>query len=60
MFWAVKLTRINKYSFSGYGISFDVHWDISLSNCGFGNNVIIFCADMSLSVHVDNKNEYIS
>ena len=52
LFGPVKLT-INadpdKHSYSGYGISVDVQ------NGGFSKNVIIFGADMSSSVHVDNQ-----
>ena len=45
----------DKYSYFGYGISFDVRWTFSLLNGGFGCNVIIFGADMSSSVYIDNK-----
>ena len=45
-----------KYSCSGYCISFDIHGTLSLSDGGgFGKIIIIFDADMSSSVHVDNK-----
>ena len=47
----------DKYKYLGYGRGFDNHGTFSLSNVsGFGKNVIIFRADMSSSVHVDNKN----
>ena len=45
-----------KYKYSGYRIGFDGSGTFSLSNSsGFCRNVIIFGADMSSSVHVDNK-----
>ena len=59
MFGAVKLTKnadFDKYKYSGYGIGFYLQGSFSLSNgSGFGKNVIIFVADMSLSVHINNK-----
>ena len=45
---------INRYSYSGYGISFDARGVFSLSN-GNNKNVIIFVAGMSLPLHVDNN-----
>ena len=39
------------------GMIFHVHETFSLSNGGFGKNVIIFVADMSSSVHVVNKKD---
>ena len=44
LFGAVKLTKNvdpEKYSYSGYDISFDVRETFSLSNGGFAKNVII-------------------
>ena len=58
LFDAVTLTKnadINKYKYSGYGIGFDRNSSFSFSNSGFGQNVLVFCVDMSSSVHVDNK-----
>ena len=53
---AVKLTKnADKYSYSGYDISFDTRETFSLSNGGFGKNVLVFDADMSSSVLVDDK-----
>ena len=49
---------IDKYKYSGYEIRFDWCGTFSVAN-GFGRNVIIFGADMSSSVHVDNKKKYI-
>ena len=45
------LTIIN----SGYGIGFDRRSSFSFPSGGFGQNVLIFGADMTSSIHVDNK-----
>ena len=62
LFVAVKLTKNadpDKYKYSGYGIGFDASGSFSLSNgSGFGKNVI-FGADKSSLVHIDNKKKYI-
>ena len=62
LFRAVKLIRNpdpSKYKYSDYGIGFDASGSFSLSNgCGFRKNVIMFGADMSSSVHVDNMKKY--
>ena len=58
LFGAVTLTKnadIEKYKYSGYGIGFDRRSSFSFTNGGFGQNVLIFGADMSTSIHVDNK-----
>ena len=58
LFGAVTLTKnadIDKYGYSGYGIGFDRRGSFSFPGGGFGQNVLIFGADMSSSVHVDNK-----
>ena len=58
LFDAVTLTKnadINKYRYSGYGIGFDRNSSFSFSNNRFGQNLLVFCVDMSSSVHVDNK-----
>ena len=58
LFGAVRLTKnadIDKYHYSGQGIEFDRRSSFSFQDGGFGQNVIIFGADMSLSAHVDNK-----
>ena len=55
---AVKLSKnanIDKYKYSGYGIIFDRRVSFVFLSGGFGCNVIIFGADMSSSVHVDNN-----
>ena len=55
---AVTLTKnadIDKYGYSGYGIGFDRRSSFSFPSGGFGQNVLIFGADMSSSAHIDNK-----
>ena len=57
LFRSVKLTKnpdIDKYKYSGYGIGFDRKGEFSFGN-GFGQNVIIFEADMNSYVHANNK-----
>ena len=49
-----KFTDLDKYSYSGYGISFDVRGTFSLPNGGFGKNIILSGANMSLFAHVDD------
>ena len=58
LFGAVTLTKninIDKYGYSGYGIEFDRRSSFSFPGGGFGQNVLIFGADMSSSAHIDNK-----
>ena len=58
LFGAVTLTKntdIEKYKYSGYGIRFDRRSSFSFPSGGFGQNVLIFGADMSTSIHMDNK-----
>ena len=50
-----KNADIEKYKYSGYGIGFDRRSSFSLPSSGFGQNVLIFGADMSSFIHVDNK-----
>ena len=62
LFTAVKLIKnadIDKYKCSGYGIGSDARGCFSFPNDSFSQNVIIFGADMSSSVHVDNKKKNI-
>ena len=50
LFGAVTLTKnadIEKYGYSGYGIGFDRRGSFSFPGGGFGQNVIIFGADMN-------------
>ena len=58
LFGAVTLTKnadIEKYKYSGYGIGFDRRSSFSFTGGGFGQNVVIFGADMSTSIRIDNK-----
>ena len=48
-------TDIEKYKYSGYSIGFDRRSSFSIPSGGFGQNVLIFVADMSSSIHFDNK-----
>ena len=63
LFGAVTLTKnagIEKYKYSGYGIGFDRRSSFSFTSGGFGQKVLIFGADMSTSIHIDNKKRHIS
>ena len=56
LFGAVKLTKILKITtYSGYGIAFDSKGSFSHPSGGYGKNVIIFGADLSSSVHANNR-----
>ena len=58
MFGAVTLTKnadIDKYGYTGYGIEFDRKSVFSFPGTGFGQNILIFGADISSSAHIDNK-----
>ena len=58
LFGAANLTKnadIEKYKYSGYGIGFDRRSSFSFPSGGFGQNALIFGADMSTSIHIDNK-----
>ena len=58
LFGAVTLTKnadIEKYKYSGCGIGFDRRSSFSFPSGGFAQNVLIFGADMSSSIHIDNK-----
>ena len=46
---------LDKYKYTGYGIGFDSRSEFLFIYGSYGKNVIIFGADMSSSVHVDNK-----
>ena len=54
----IKNSDIDKYKYSGYGIGFDRRGKFSFGD-GFGQNVIIFGADMSSSIHANNKTKNI-
>ena len=54
----VKLPKnadLDKYKYTGYGIGLDSHLEFLFTNGRYGKNVIIFGADMSSTVHVNNK-----
>ena len=58
LFGAVKLTKnadTDKYKYSGYSIGFYSQPAFSFPDSSIGKNVIVFGADMSSSVHIDNK-----
>ena len=50
-----KNADVNKCRYSGYGIVFDRTSIFSSPSGGYGQNIIIFGADMNSSIHVDNK-----
>ena len=51
----VKNADTDKYKYLGYGIGFDSRATFLFPDGSFAQNVIIFEADMSSSVHIDNK-----
>ena len=58
LFGTVTLTKnvdIDNCKYSGYGIGFDSKGSFSFPSGGFGQNAIIFGADMSSSPHIVNK-----
>ena len=58
LFGGVSLTKhvdIDQYKYSGYGIGFDRTGEFSFGSNGFARNCIIFGADMSSSVHANNR-----
>ena len=60
LFGAVTLTKnadIEKYKYSGYSIGFDRRSSFSFTGGGFGQNVLIFGADMNTSIHIDKKKD---
>ena len=62
MLGAVSLTKhfdIDQYKYSGYGIGFDRNGEFSFGSNGFGRNILVFGADMSSSVHANNKTKNI-
>ena len=57
LFVAVTLTintDIDKYEYSGNGIGFNRRSSFLFCGGGFGQNVLIFGADMSSSAHINN------
>ena len=58
LFGAIEKTKnsdVDKYKYSGYGIGFDSRGSFPHPSKENGRNVIIFGADMSSSVHANNK-----
>ena len=58
LFGAVTLTKyadMDKYGYSGYGIGFYRRGSFSFPGGGYGQNLLIFGADMSFSAYIDNK-----
>ena len=58
LFGAITLTKnagIEKYKYSGYEIGFDRRSRFSFTGGRLGQNVLISGADMSTSIHIDNK-----
>ena len=61
LFGAASLTKdvdTDQYKYSGYGIRFDRKGEFSFNNRS-GRNAIIFGADMSSSVHANNRTKNI-
>ena len=62
MFGGVRLTKnadSDKYSYICYNIRFNTQIEYTLPDGRVGENVIIFGADMSSSVNIDNKGKSI-
>ena len=60
LFGSLKLTKNanpDKYKYSGYSIWFDSHSKFSFTDKSMGKNVIIFGAEMSSSVRIDDKSK---
>ena len=58
LFGAVQVTKnsdISKNKYEGYGICFDEGGTFTKGNITNGKNVIIFGADMSFSIHANNR-----
>ena len=63
LFGSVKLTKnegVDKYKYTGYGIWFDTPSKFLFTDGSYGKNVMIFGADISSSVHIDNKGKDIN
>ena len=56
----VKISDINKFGYTGYGIGFDRGITFSFPSGKFGHNVLIFDVDTGGSNHIDNKKGHIS
>ena len=60
LFGSVKLTNNadpDKYKYCAYSIGLDSRSEFSFTDGSMGKNVIIFGADLSSSVHTENKNK---
>ena len=60
VFGSVKLTKnvdLDKYKYSSYSRKFDYRSEFSFTDKSMGKNLIIFGADISSPVHIDNKNK---
>ena len=60
MLGSVKLNKnadSDKYKYSEYVIGFYSRSELLFTDVSMAENVIIFGADMSSSVHIDNKNK---
>ena len=58
LFRAVSLTKnndIDQYKYFVYGVGFDRRGEFSFGSRGFSRSCIIFGADLSSSVHANNK-----
>ena len=55
LIYKAKNAYLDKYKYSDYVIGLDFPLEFSFKDGTFGKNVIIFAADMTSSVHVDNK-----
>ena len=53
-----KHVDIDQWKYSGYGIGFEFEKEFSFGNA-FGRNAIILVADMSSSVHANNRTKNI-
>ena len=64
LFGAIKITNstnsdTDKWQYSGYGTGFDSKGEFAHPDGGDGKNVIIFGADLSNSIHANNKTKYV-
>ena len=62
LFWSAKLTTnadLDKCKYSNYDIGLDSRSEFLFTDGSMGKNVIIFWANMSSSVQIDNKGKYI-
>ena len=50
-----KHADIDQYKYYGYGMGFDRKGELSFGSRGFGRNCIMFGADLTNSLHANNK-----